>query len=168
MALVVPCGSSTIFLSSLIPLTKRRTQFKPLISRHTWSSSKKDTSTSSSLRNLLLSGASNYSIMVSSSSSCFITNNVCMTFHTRRFALRYPTFSTDEVVSTTVPRVVDSAHFFSQGFFGREAKAVTFLTPSNFTDPVSWLEPWQSCPKLSSVAPYQVTSSRSSSIQSYC
>ncbi|KAI9566387.1 phosphoglycerate mutase-like protein [Boletus coccyginus] len=63
------------------------------------------------------------------------------------FALRYPTFSTDEVVSTTVPRVIDSAHFFSQGFFGREAEDITYLTTADFEDPVSWLVPWESCSK---------------------
>ena len=65
-----------------------------------------------------------------------------------RFALRYPTFSTDEVVSTTVQRVIDSAHFFSQGFFGREAEDINFLTTDDFGDQVSWLDTWKSCPKL--------------------
>lgn len=69
-------------------------------------------------------------------------------FRTCRFAFRYPTFSTDEVVSTTVPRVIDSAHFFSQGFFGREAENITFLTTKDFTDPVSWLDTWKSCPGI--------------------
>ena len=73
-----------------------------------------------------------------------------------RFALRYPTFSTDEVVSTTVQRVIDSAHFFSQGFIGREAEDIDFLTTGDFDDPVSWLAPWKSCPNLSYDEAYQV------------
>ena len=75
--------------------------------------------------------------------------NACMTVYTGRFSLRYPTFSTDDVISTTVPRVIDSAHFFTQGLFGREAENITFLTTDNFSDPVSWLTPWSACPKLS-------------------
>ncbi|KAF8435759.1 phosphoglycerate mutase-like protein [Boletus edulis BED1] len=75
--------------------------------------------------------------------------------HGVEFSFRYPTFSTKEVVSTNVQRVIDSAHFFSQGFFGRGAENVTFLTTDNFTDPVSWLVPWESCPKLSYVEPYE-------------
>ena len=75
---------------------------------------------------------------------------------TCRFALRYPTFSTDEVVSTTVPRVIDSAHFFSQGFFGREEEDIIFLTTDNFTDPVPWLVPWKSCRGLSYTPAIQV------------
>ncbi|KAF8546057.1 phosphoglycerate mutase-like protein [Imleria badia] len=77
--------------------------------------------------------------------------------HGVEFALRYPTFSTNEVVSTTVPRVIDSAHFFSQGFFGRGAENITYLTTDDFTDPVSWLDPWVSCPGLSYIPPVQVT-----------
>jgi acid phosphatase len=73
-----------------------------------------------------------------------------------RFALRYPTFSTDEVVSTTVQRVIDSARFFSQGFFGREAEDTHFLTTDDFKDPVSWLVPWESCPNLSPAGAQQV------------
>ncbi|KAH0837768.1 phosphoglycerate mutase-like protein [Lanmaoa asiatica] len=68
--------------------------------------------------------------------------------HGAEFALRYPTFSTDVVVSTTVQRVIDSAYFFAQGFFGLEAEDVTFLTTDDFDDPISWLDPWESCPKL--------------------
>ena len=73
-----------------------------------------------------------------------------------RFTLRYPTFSTDEVVSTTVQRVIDSAHFFSQGFIGREAEDIDFLTTGDSDDPVSWLAPWKSCPNLSYDEAYQV------------
>ncbi|KAN0100054.1 Histidine phosphatase superfamily [Tylopilus felleus] len=69
--------------------------------------------------------------------------------HGVEFSLRYPTFSTNDVVSTTVPRVIDSAHFFAQGFFGREAENITFLTTNDFSDPVSWLTPSSACPKLS-------------------
>lgn len=66
-----------------------------------------------------------------------------------RFALRYPTFSTDAVASTTVQRVKDSAHFFAQGFFGLGAENITHMTTDNFDDPVSWIKPWETCPKIS-------------------
>lgn len=79
---------------------------------------------------------------------------------TRRFALRYPTFSTDEVVSTTVPRVIDSAYFFSQGFFGREAEDITYLTTADFEDPVSWLVPWESCSKPPYAGPARVSTTQ--------
>ena len=62
----------------------------------------------------------------------------------------------NEVVSTTVQRVIDSAHFFSQGFFGHEAENVNFLTMDNFDDPVSWLAPWESCLNLSPIEAQQV------------
>ena len=73
-----------------------------------------------------------------------------------RFALRYPTFSTDDVVSTTVQRVIDSARFFSQGLFGRGADDIDYWTTDDFEDPVSWLVPWESCPKLSFIEAQQV------------
>lgn len=89
---------------------------------------------------------------------CLRPNQECIhDLQTHRFALRYPTFSTDEVVSTTVPRVIDSAHFFSQGFFGREAEDITYLTTADFEDPVSWLVPWESCPKVPYAGPAQVS-----------
>ncbi|KAG9308985.1 histidine phosphatase superfamily [Chiua virens] len=68
--------------------------------------------------------------------------------HGVQFALRYPGFSTDHVVSTSVQRVMDSAYFFSQGLFGLDIDDVTCLTTDDFDDPVSWLDPWKSCPKL--------------------
>ena len=61
-------------------------------------------------------------------------------------------------MSTTVQRVIDSAHSFSQGFFGREAEDINFLTTDDFDDQVSWLVPWESCPNLSSVEGQQVNS----------
>ena len=73
---------------------------------------------------------------------------------TRRFALRYPTLSTDLVSSTTVPRVIDSSHFFAQGFFGLDAKDIEFLAVSD--DPVSWLTPWISCSILYRLPSYEV------------
>lgn len=85
-----------------------------------------------------------------------------------RFALRYPTFSTDEVVSTTVPRVIDSAHFFSQGFFGRGAENIKYLTSDNFTDPVFWLEPSESCPKLTADPAIEVNFHRRLYVQLHC
>ena len=76
--------------------------------------------------------------------------------YTCRFALRYPTLSTDLISSTTVPRVIDSSHFFAQGFFGLDAKDVEFLAVSD--DPVSWLTPWKSCSILYRLPPYEVIS----------
>lgn len=55
------------------------------------------------------------------------------------------------MVSTTTQRVIDSSHFFSQGFFGIEAKDIIYSTTADFDDPVPWLAPWERCPKLSYV-----------------
>jgi acid phosphatase len=63
-----------------------------------------------------------------------------------RFALRYPTFSTDTVISSPVQRVVDSSLFFADGFFGLASDNITFLTVNDLDDPVSWIRPWKSCP----------------------
>ncbi|KAH7889355.1 phosphoglycerate mutase-like protein [Phlebopus sp. FC_14] len=78
--------------------------------------------------------------------------------HGVEFALRYPTFSTDRVISSPVQRVVDSSHYFAQAFFGREVDNVTFLTVDDLDDPVSWITPWKFCPKYSE-EPYRKTSS---------
>lgn len=50
------------------------------------------------------------------------------------------------VLSSPVQRVMDSAYFFAQGFFGHKAKNVTFRTVADLDDPVSWITPWKSCP----------------------
>ncbi|KIJ69292.1 hypothetical protein HYDPIDRAFT_145178 [Hydnomerulius pinastri MD-312] len=67
--------------------------------------------------------------------------------HGVEFALRYPEFSTDTVISSPVQRVVDSSLYFGQGYFGLEAGNVTFLTVNDLDDPVSWITPWKFCPK---------------------
>ncbi|KIJ16939.1 hypothetical protein PAXINDRAFT_168380 [Paxillus involutus ATCC 200175] len=66
--------------------------------------------------------------------------------HGIEFALRYPTFSTDTVISSPVQRVVDSSLFFADGFFGLASDNITFLTVNDLDDPVSWIRPWKSCP----------------------
>ncbi|KAG8217723.1 histidine phosphatase superfamily [Butyriboletus roseoflavus] len=73
----------------------------------------------------------------------------CMILIFFRLALRYPTLSTDVVVSTPIQRVMDSSYFFAQGFFGSIAGNVTFRTITDLDDPVSWINPWKSCPKFS-------------------
>ncbi|KAF9227673.1 phosphoglycerate mutase-like protein [Gyrodon lividus] len=67
--------------------------------------------------------------------------------HGVEFALRYPTFSADVVMSSPVQRVVDSSLFFAGGFFGLAAENITFLTVNDLGDPVSWITPWKFCPK---------------------
>lgn len=73
-----------------------------------------------------------------------------------RLALRYPTLSTDVVLSTPVQRVMDSSYFFAQGFFGLEAENVTFHTVTDLDDPVSWITPWKSCPRFPGRPSHQV------------
>ena len=73
-----------------------------------------------------------------------------------RFALRYPKISTDVVISSPVPRVVDSSCFFAKGFFGLKTENVTFRTVTDLDDPVSWITPWKSCPKFTEYQAHQV------------
>ncbi|KAI6045755.1 phosphoglycerate mutase-like protein [Pisolithus marmoratus] len=65
------------------------------------------------------------------------------------FALQYPTLSTNVVLSSTVQRVVDSAHYFGYGFFGGDIDKVDFVTVDELDVPVNWITPWNSCPKYS-------------------
>ncbi|KAG9310348.1 histidine phosphatase superfamily [Chiua virens] len=65
------------------------------------------------------------------------------------FRQRYPEFSTDVAATSPVQRVMDSAHFFMQGCFGLQAKNVNLKTTDCYPDPVNWILPWNSCPKLS-------------------
>ncbi|KAF8559780.1 phosphoglycerate mutase-like protein [Imleria badia] len=69
--------------------------------------------------------------------------------HGAEFALRYPNFSTNVVVSSPVQRVVESSYFFANGFFGLKTENVTFRTVTDLDDPVSWITPWKSCPRFS-------------------
>ncbi|KAI6160919.1 phosphoglycerate mutase-like protein [Pisolithus thermaeus] len=63
-----------------------------------------------------------------------------------RFALHYPGFLTDFVLSSTTQRVIDSASYFTQGMFGRN---VDIVTVDKLELPVNWILPWESCPKFS-------------------
>jgi len=69
--------------------------------------------------------------------------------HGVEFALQYPTFSTDVVLSSSTQRVVDSSHYFGLGFFGGNVDKVEFLTVDDLDVPVNWITPWKSCPKQS-------------------
>ncbi|KAI6119239.1 phosphoglycerate mutase-like protein [Pisolithus croceorrhizus] len=62
------------------------------------------------------------------------------------FALHYPGFLTDFVLSSTTQRVIDSASYFTQGMFGRN---VDIVTVDKLELPVNWILPWESCPKFS-------------------
>ncbi|KAH0827169.1 phosphoglycerate mutase-like protein [Lanmaoa asiatica] len=75
-----------------------------------------------------------------------------------RFALHYPTLSTDVVLSSPVQRVIDSSYFFAQGFFGLKAENVTFRMVTDLDDPVSWINPWKSCPRFSHHQSHQAAS----------
>jgi acid phosphatase len=66
-----------------------------------------------------------------------------------RFGLKYPNFTTETLLSSDVPRVVDSMYFFAQGRFGREVEDKKLLKVKDMHDPVSWITPWDSCPKFS-------------------
>ncbi|KAI6040987.1 phosphoglycerate mutase-like protein [Pisolithus marmoratus] len=66
--------------------------------------------------------------------------------HGVEFALDYPGFSTDFVVSSTTQRVIDSASYFILGMFGR---GVDIVTVNKLELPVNWILPWESCPKFS-------------------
>ncbi|KAN0077086.1 Histidine phosphatase superfamily [Tylopilus felleus] len=78
--------------------------------------------------------------------------------HGVEFALRYPKISTDVVISSPVPRVVDSSCFFAKGFFGLKTENVTFRTVTDLDDPVSWITPWKSCPKFTEYQAHQAVS----------
>ncbi|KAI6040975.1 phosphoglycerate mutase-like protein, partial [Pisolithus marmoratus] len=66
--------------------------------------------------------------------------------HGVEFALDYPGFSTDFVVSSTTQRVIDSASYFILGMFGR---GMDIVTVDKLELPVNWILPWESCPKFS-------------------
>lgn len=61
------------------------------------------------------------------------------------FALHYPAFSTDVLLSSTVQRVIDSAHYFGLGY----GKPTEIVTVDQLHVPVNWILPWESCPKFS-------------------
>ena len=90
------------------------------------------------------------------STRVFVSKIACVIFIFTRFALRYPNFSTDVVVSSPIQRVMDSSYFFAQGFFGLKTENVTFRTVTDLDDPVSWIIPWRSCPRFSLHGSHQV------------
>ncbi|KAG2157186.1 histidine phosphatase superfamily [Suillus clintonianus] len=65
--------------------------------------------------------------------------------HGVEFGLKYPDFTTERLLSSTVQRVIDSMYFFAQGRFGREAEDKELLTVDDMPGPVSWITPWNSC-----------------------
>ncbi|KAG2356218.1 histidine phosphatase superfamily [Suillus spraguei] len=68
--------------------------------------------------------------------------------HGVKFGVKYPNFNTETLLSSTVPRVIDSMYFFAQGRFGREVKSKDLLTVDDIPGPVSWITPSNSCPGL--------------------
>ncbi|KAG2368256.1 histidine phosphatase superfamily [Suillus spraguei] len=65
--------------------------------------------------------------------------------HGVEFGVEYPNFTTETLLSSTSPRVIDSMYLFAQGRFGREVEDKDLLTVDG---PVSWITPWTSCPDL--------------------
>jgi acid phosphatase len=66
-----------------------------------------------------------------------------------RFGLKYPSFTTETLLSSDVTRVIDSMYFFAVGRFGREVVDKKLLIFNDTRDGVSWITPWASCPGLS-------------------
>ncbi|KAG0692912.1 histidine phosphatase superfamily [Suillus ampliporus] len=50
------------------------------------------------------------------------------------------------LLSSNVPRVIDSMYFFGLGCFGRKLENKKLLTFHQMPDPVSWITPWTMCP----------------------
>ncbi|KAF9222883.1 phosphoglycerate mutase-like protein [Gyrodon lividus] len=70
--------------------------------------------------------------------------------HGAEFTLQYPKLTTDVILSTTLRRVIDSAHFFAWGNFGRVVRDDQFKTVDDLGLDVNWLSPWDACPKYGS------------------
>ncbi|KAH7921751.1 phosphoglycerate mutase-like protein [Leucogyrophana mollusca] len=63
------------------------------------------------------------------------------------FFLRYPHLRTDTFVAGNQSRVIESSHWFGQGYFGLNASNAHFITiPDNPNTP-SWIRPWLTCPR---------------------
>ncbi|KAG0707665.1 phosphoglycerate mutase-like protein [Suillus ampliporus] len=62
------------------------------------------------------------------------------------FGLNYPNFDAEILLSSDVPRVIDSMYFFGLGRFGRKLGDKELLTFHQMPDPVSWITPWTTCP----------------------
>ncbi|KAF8844472.1 phosphoglycerate mutase-like protein [Paxillus ammoniavirescens] len=67
------------------------------------------------------------------------------------FALKYPHLTTDTILSSDSERVVESAHWFAGGYFGRDVEHVKFLNVTDLDVPVSWITPvpGPACPNFS-------------------
>lgn len=66
------------------------------------------------------------------------------------FRLRYPTLKVDEILAGLQDRVVESAQWFAQGYFGRTwaaLNATEFSTLAEDTKTVSWITPMDTCAK---------------------
>ncbi|KAJ7476057.1 phosphoglycerate mutase-like protein [Mycena latifolia] len=66
------------------------------------------------------------------------------------FRLRYPNLAASSVLAGNQDRVVESAQWFSQGFFGRawaNLSASVFSTIQEDSVTVSWITPMDTCPK---------------------
>ncbi|OJT15560.1 Thiamine-repressible acid phosphatase pho4 [Trametes pubescens] len=66
------------------------------------------------------------------------------------FRLRYPTLKVDGILAGLQDRVVESAQWFAQGYFGRSwatLNATEFTTLAEDTKTVSWITPMDTCAK---------------------
>lgn len=69
---------------------------------------------------------------------------IALTVLDSRFALKYPTLTTDVILSTDEDRVFDSAYNFSLGY----GKPVEILTFNDIHLLVNWVLPWEECPNF--------------------
>ncbi|KIJ69293.1 hypothetical protein HYDPIDRAFT_80969 [Hydnomerulius pinastri MD-312] len=71
--------------------------------------------------------------------------------HGVQFSLKYPHLTADTVLTSDSERVVESAHWFGQGYFGLDAEHIKYMNVTDLDDPVSWLTPvpGPACPNFS-------------------
>ncbi|KAL0955826.1 hypothetical protein HGRIS_002029 [Hohenbuehelia grisea] len=72
--------------------------------------------------------------------------------HGVNFLLRYPHLKAQTILSGSVPRVVESAQWFAQGYFGTSwnnvsSSVFSILNTDNVT--IQWIAPYSTCPKWS-------------------
>ncbi|KIJ69291.1 hypothetical protein HYDPIDRAFT_80652 [Hydnomerulius pinastri MD-312] len=67
--------------------------------------------------------------------------------HGVEFALNYPDFYTDIILTSYWERVIESAYYFALGDLGPRIKDVEFKTIDDLAAPVNWIVPWDGCPK---------------------
>ncbi|KAH7927925.1 phosphoglycerate mutase-like protein, partial [Leucogyrophana mollusca] len=62
------------------------------------------------------------------------------------FLLRYPRLHTDTFVAGNEERVIESSHWFGQGYLGGNASGAHFITIPDDVSKASWIRPWIACP----------------------